>query len=43
MTWAVATAAAVVGLTACGIDMPKEEKTSFETMTVAKQDIEVPI
>ena len=33
----------VVGLTACGIDMPKETKTSFETMTVEKQDIEVPI
>ena len=34
---------AVVGLTACGIDMPKETKTSFETMTVEKQDITVPI
>ena len=33
----------VSGLTACGIDMPKETKTSFETMTVEKQDIEVPI
>ncbi|MCR5851346.1 MAG: efflux RND transporter periplasmic adaptor subunit [Bacteroidaceae bacterium] len=35
--------AAVCGLTACGIDMPKEEKTSFETMTVEKQDIVVPV
>ena len=34
---------AVVGLTACGIDMPKETKTSFETMTVEKQDITVPM
>jgi len=34
---------AVVGLTACGIDMPKETKTSFETMTVEKQDITVPV
>ena len=30
-------------LTSCGIDMPKEVKTSFETMTVEKQDITVPI
>ena len=34
---------AVVGLTACGIDMPKETKTSYETMTVQKQDITVPV
>ena len=26
----------VCGLTSCGIDMPKETKTSFETMTVKK-------
>ena len=31
------------GLSACGIDMPKETKTSFETMTVEKQDIIVPV
>ena len=42
MKWALALST-VVGLTACSIDMPKEEKTSFETMTVAKQNIEVPI
>jgi membrane fusion protein (multidrug efflux system) len=35
--------AAACMLTACGIDMPKETKTSFETMTVEKQDIMVPI
>ena len=33
----------VVGMTACGIDIPKEVKTSFETMTVEKQDITVPV
>ena len=30
-------------LTSCGIDMPKEVKTSFETITVGKTDITVPI
>ncbi len=30
-------------LTACGLDMPKETKTSFETMTIEKTNIEVPI
>ena len=34
---------AAVVLTACGLDMPKETKTSFETMTVEKQDITVPL
>ena len=33
----------VFGLTACGIDMPKEVNTSFETMTVKKQDITMPL
>ncbi len=34
----------VVGmLTACGLDMPKETKTSFETMTIEKKDIVIPI
>jgi membrane fusion protein (multidrug efflux system) len=33
----------VVGsLVSCGIDMPKETKSSFETMTVKKSDIELP-
>ena len=41
--WAVAIGTMVCGLTACGIDMPKETKTSFETMTVEKQDITVPV
>ena len=33
----------VVGLVACNVDMPKETKSSFETMTVKKSDIEIPI
>ena len=41
--WAAVIATAVVGLTACGLEMPKETKTSFETMTVEKQDITVPV
>ncbi len=35
--------AVVSMLTACGLDLPQETKTSFETMTVKKSDIEVPI
>ena len=31
------------GLISCNIDMPKEIKTSFETMIVKKQDITVPV
>ena len=40
LTVAVATVA--VSFTACGIDVPKETKSSFETMTVKKSDIELP-
>ena len=32
----------VAGLGSCGLDMPKETNTSFETMTVEKSDIELP-
>ena len=32
----------LVGLASCGIDMPKETQSSFETMTVEKSDIELP-
>ena len=42
MTWAVAFATVVSGLTSCGLDLPKEVQTSFETMTVEKSDIEIP-
>lgn len=33
----------VASMTACGIDIPKETQTSYETMTIKKQDIEVPV
>ena len=42
LIWAVMIGTAVVGLTSCGIDMPKETQSSFETMTVKKSDIELP-
>ena len=42
-TWAMAVTTMMVGLTSCGIDMPKEVKTSYETMTVEKTNIEVPM
>ena len=32
----------VAGLVSCGVDMPKETQSSFETMTVQKSDIELP-
>ena len=32
-----------VGMAACGVDVPKEKPSSFETMTVSKTDIEVPV
>ena len=33
----------VAGLTSCGVDMPKPTNTSFETMTVEKKDITIPV
>ena len=39
MTWVMM----LGGLTSCGIDMPKEEKTSYETMTVEKSDITISV
>ena len=33
----------LVGLASCNLDMPQEVQTSFETLTVKKSDIEVPI
>ena len=33
--------AAIVG--SCGVDMPKEKQSSFETMIVKKSDLEVPV
>lgn len=35
--------AAISMLTSCGLNMPKETKSSFETMTINKSDIETPI
>ena len=42
MKWAYMIGIAV-GLTACGLDMPKETKSSFETVTIEKKDITVPV
>ena len=33
----------VLGLVSCGLDMPQETKTSFETITVKKQDVTIPV
>lgn len=33
----------VVMMTSCKIDIPKEVQTSYETITVEKQDITVPV
>lgn len=33
---------AAVGLASCGVDMPKEKQSSYETMTVEKSSIELP-
>ena len=32
-----------IGMISCGIDIPEETKTSYETMIIEKQDITVPI
>lgn len=34
---------AVVLLTACGVEVPKEVRTSYNTMTISKSDISVPL
>ena len=41
--WALALGLVVTGVASCGIDMPKEVQSSFETMTVEKKDITVPM
>ena len=43
MTWTVAIAMVLVGLTSCGIDIPKEVQTSYETITVEESDIVLPM
>ena len=30
-------------MNSCGVDIPKEKQSSYETMTVQKTDIEVPV
>ena len=42
VTWAAAATFVVGSLISCGLDMPKETQSSFETMTVEKSDIELP-
>ena len=42
LMWAVVIGTAISGLTACGIDMPQETQSSYETLTVEKSDIELP-
>ncbi len=42
LSWKVALSTLAVTLTSCGIDMPQEKNSSFETMTVKKSDIEIP-
>lgn len=42
MAWA-AMATVAVGLTSCGLDIPKEVPSSFETMTIQKTDIVLPM
>ena len=39
----VALAAVVGGLTSCGGEMPQIEQTSYETVTIQKQDITIPV
>ncbi len=41
--WTLVLGTMISMLTACGLNMPKETKTSFETMTISKQDMVVPI
>ena len=43
MTGAILFFTVVMSLTSCGLDMPKEVPSSYETMTVTKTDIEVPL
>ncbi len=43
MSWALVLGTAVGMLTSCGLDMPKETNSSFETMIIEKKDIVMPI
>ena len=41
--WTLMLCTMVGGLASCGIDVPKETPSSYETMTVEKKDIEIPM
>ncbi len=41
--WFLTLTMMVGGLTSCGVDMPQMKDSSFETMTVKKSDIELPL
>lgn len=43
LMWAMVIGAAVMGLSSCKLDMPKETETSFETMVVDTTDIEMSV
>ena len=43
MKWAIASAIVVVGLTSCGLDIPKEVPSSFETIKVEESNIVYPM
>jgi membrane fusion protein (multidrug efflux system) len=43
LTWAWVFCTVISGLTACGLDIPKETPSSYETITIKKTDIEQPM
>jgi len=43
LKWSLVLGTVVCMLSACGLDLPQETKSSFETMTVEKKDIVVPV
>ena len=43
ITWVLMFGMAVGTLISCGLDIPKETQSSYETMTVEKKDIELPM
>ena len=43
LTWTLALGSMLGALTSCGLDIPKEVPSSYETMTIEKTDIELPM
>ncbi len=43
IAWTMALSSMLGALTSCGLDIPKEVPTSYETMTIEKTDIEIPV